>query len=372
MAATSEPNKIFYLESLRGIAALSVAIYHFNTGSMLNNAFTRNAWLMVDFFFVLSGFVISLNYQDRIKNFADLYNFQTRRFLRLYPLHLLTLLIFLGLEITKYLAQTKLNLTANFPAFSLNNAYSFSTNLLLIQSFVNERLTWNYPSWSISAEFYTYALFGLITLLFAKQKILFVGISVIISLSAFYFLITNGMNPAQSGVLRCLYSFFLGVLCFNIHKHLLVRLNNFYSYFLLVICIFSVIYAQGEQAFSSILIPVLFMLFILCLVTSTDQNKLKYFLRHKILIYIGTISFGIYMLHAAVWWIATQLLRFAFKAPTFVDHEGVVKVAFNNPITSNLILIAGLLLVIFLAHLSYKFIEMPINELRHKLSKPTS
>ena len=43
--------KLVVLESLRGVAAISVAFFHFNTGSIFNNGFTNNAWLMVDFFF---------------------------------------------------------------------------------------------------------------------------------------------------------------------------------------------------------------------------------------------------------------------------------------------------------------------------------
>ena len=70
-----EVKKIFYLESLRGLAALSVAFYHFDIGSLLtNNAFVKNSWLMVDFFFVLSGFVIALNFQSKIYNFTDVIN----------------------------------------------------------------------------------------------------------------------------------------------------------------------------------------------------------------------------------------------------------------------------------------------------------
>ena len=78
-----QKNKIFYLESLRGLAAISVAIFHFDNGSFLNNSFTKNGWLMVDFFFILSGTVISLNYQEKIQTFSDILKFQFKRFLRL-------------------------------------------------------------------------------------------------------------------------------------------------------------------------------------------------------------------------------------------------------------------------------------------------
>ena len=89
------------LESLRGFAAVSVALFHFNVGSSFNNSFTNNAGIMVDFFFVLSGFVIALSYMEKIKNCNDLVSFQKKRFWRLYPLHMVMLLIFVLLEFIK-------------------------------------------------------------------------------------------------------------------------------------------------------------------------------------------------------------------------------------------------------------------------------
>ena len=56
--------KLNHLESLRGIAAITVVLFHWEVNSILNNNFTKNGWIMVDFFFVLSGFIIAYNYQN--------------------------------------------------------------------------------------------------------------------------------------------------------------------------------------------------------------------------------------------------------------------------------------------------------------------
>ena len=130
--------KLLFLESLRGIAALSVAIFHIkdvSTSPITDNLFIENSDTMVDFFFVLSGFVIAYSYLDRITNIKSLINFKIKRFLRLYPLHFITLLGFLVIEIAKYILETYSGIPSNVDPFSTNNFYSFVSNLFLFHSF---------------------------------------------------------------------------------------------------------------------------------------------------------------------------------------------------------------------------------------------
>src|SRR3569832_1450988 len=86
MASFAETTKIHFrvLDSWRGIAALLVALFHLNLYSAIYPLdFVRNAYLFVDFFFVLSGFVITYSYGDRLKPPGDLGAFALRRFGRL-------------------------------------------------------------------------------------------------------------------------------------------------------------------------------------------------------------------------------------------------------------------------------------------------
>ena len=125
---------------------------------------------MVDFFFALSGFVIALNYQERLSSFDDVVTFQRRRFFRLYPLHVLMLALFIGIEIAKYAAENIAGLAANNPAFSTNDANAFFSHLFLMQGLFGDGLTWNHPSWSVSTEFFTYIIFAVLTLTLAKRR----------------------------------------------------------------------------------------------------------------------------------------------------------------------------------------------------------
>ena len=80
--------KIKYLESLRGLASFFIVILHAGIfAPILKIDFIINGYLFVDFFFILSGFVIAYNYLNKLKDRNQFLFFIKRRFLRLYPLH---------------------------------------------------------------------------------------------------------------------------------------------------------------------------------------------------------------------------------------------------------------------------------------------
>ena len=83
------------LDSWRGVCALLVAATHFHIDShVYTNAFLRHAGLFVDFFFVLSGFVITHAYGRKLASPDNVREFVIRRFGRLWPLHAVMLLLF--------------------------------------------------------------------------------------------------------------------------------------------------------------------------------------------------------------------------------------------------------------------------------------
>jgi peptidoglycan/LPS O-acetylase OafA/YrhL len=166
--SVKKKNKIFVLESLRGIAAICVALYHYPSSSFL---YFKHGHFAVYFFFVLSGFVISLNYADKINNFKDLVNFQKKRFWRLYPTHFFVLLVIFLIQILKYFAVNYFEFKSGQIAFGdWYTLKDFVANLFLIQAIFNYFyvFSWNGAAWSISTEFYVYIIFGMV-LLFALQ-----------------------------------------------------------------------------------------------------------------------------------------------------------------------------------------------------------
>src|SRR5579871_5277008 len=105
--ATGTTRGFFYpLESLRGLAALTVVIYHAVWNNPITSlSFFQNGALMVDFFFVLSGFVIFHSYGRKLGSWSQIGRFLWLRLGRLYPLHLAFLLVFFGFEVAKWLAE---------------------------------------------------------------------------------------------------------------------------------------------------------------------------------------------------------------------------------------------------------------------------
>jgi len=362
-----ENNKILPLESLRGVAAIAVALYHFKINSYFDVTFIKNSWLMVDLFFVLSGFVIALNYQGRIHSIKSVCNFQIQRFLRLYPLHFIMLFVFLGIEILKYLFEVYFNLISNSGSFEKNNITSFFANIFLLHNFIVEERTWNYPSWSVSAEFYTYLLFSVVVLFFKKAKFILAFSFLIVIFSCIYLNMNEMVTAPMVGPVRCIFSFFIGLICCNIFNHYRNSIKFKSSFpaavFLLLCSMLMSMITINTYTKGAALVPILFAATVLVLAFTSKHSYLSKILSNEKLVYLGTISYGIYMIHAAVWYVINQLLRFVVAVPTKITGEGTV-IFIESRLASSLIIILGMMLIILLAHLSYKYIETRFNSYR--------
>lgn len=166
--------EIPYLTPMRGIAAMCVAARHviLVTPSLAfldqaTNLFFR-AYLWVDFFFVLSGFVLAHAYGKLFASGADRASFARfvkARFARIYPLHLFMLLGFLG-----FAALRSGLIGAPVFAEPQRTLEGFLLSLALLQSMgLLDDYTWNFPAWSISVEWYSYLLFPFLATRLTKK-----------------------------------------------------------------------------------------------------------------------------------------------------------------------------------------------------------
>src|SRR5882757_166487 len=96
-AVQAPQSRYLVLDGLRGVAAFAVILDHVPE-AMVNGALPGRA-LSVDFFFVLSGFVLAHAYANRLETNLTPLNFMRLRLIRLYPLYLLGVMIALPLSL---------------------------------------------------------------------------------------------------------------------------------------------------------------------------------------------------------------------------------------------------------------------------------
>ena len=122
------------LDSWRGICALGVAIFHLDLAGPGVLAAPIKGYLFVDFFFVLSGFVISAAYGDRIIERGEFVRFILRRFGRVYPVHFAVLMACASLVAFTLLAAPSRASGEPLISADATSLSSLVTNLLLLHS----------------------------------------------------------------------------------------------------------------------------------------------------------------------------------------------------------------------------------------------
>ena len=166
-------SRITKLDGLRGVFSLMVLFFHYRENMLpdmiYNNFFIRESYLFVDFFFVLSGYVIALNYHN-LSDFTSLKIYLRKRFLRLYPLLLFTTLIAFGFSFASYVTIIITpNLLETLSVNMKEEFFYFLDTILLTNStpILGPTAEMNTPSWSISSEFIAYTFFGVLALCFS-------------------------------------------------------------------------------------------------------------------------------------------------------------------------------------------------------------
>lgn len=348
-------SKITELESIRGLAAIIVVLFHIpKWNKVLEFEFINNGYLMVDLFFVLSGFVIFSAYSNNINSNRDLIKFQMLRFGRLYPVHITFLIIFILFETLKYAAKFRFNIEFNSDPFSKFNIYSIIENALLIHAIgpTGNELSFNYPSWSISVEFYTYFLFGLIILYLKNYRILI--FTAIASISVI--LLNTGYTFGSLYLLKCLSGFFIGCLTSECAK----KINfSFPSYLSFIIFITIIFFLQNKPKYQfDVSIYFLTSMLILSLINSKN-GILNKILNFKLFTFLGRISYSFYMSHAIILIFIDVFLRILSNKSVITNLEGILitQLSLSESIAATLLLLIS---VVIISYFVYNFIEKPM------------
>ena len=340
------------LTGARGIAAWFVVLYHlrFSLGvspSMMD--VLAKGYLAVDFFFVLSGFVIWLSYVDRIRTrrWAAVPDFLMRRIARIWPLHLVMLAFAVALA--------GLLFVTGRPADPRFDFADLPAHIFLVQNWRGYgSLDWNDPAWSISCELFAYLLFPLLALSIDWRRLptwAIIGatslvIAVLASIMALRGLTTLGQFIPQFGLLRCTAEFTCGtaVAALWLRYRQAPRLPFILASVVAIIA-FATFVSGAVVEMASIPATFVALVLALALTANVPGNPLA----GRALVYLGDISFATYLSHSLLW-----------KAYKLVFVRDVSAV----PIPT---MIAFLLLVLAASVFLYHLVERPAQRWLNKL-----
>jgi peptidoglycan/LPS O-acetylase OafA/YrhL len=361
---TGRPQFFGGLESMRGVAALLVVLYHIEWQNPLTHRLLiQNSYLMVDLFFVLSGFVICHNYRRLIGTTADIARFMWLRLGRLYPLHLFFLLGFLGIEILKYVGELHFGLIPHQShAFSVNTPSAFIANLFLLQPFFSfSNKTFNAPSWTIGVECYTYFLFALVALVARGKKEISLVSGLLVLSAAFLLNFFNGGEYARAAAgwtfLRCIFGFFLGVLAYQVYDSHHLKISRWSAGLEtgLVVLLAAFLSFKQNPRWDSAVLPI-FALLVIAVAASPLKRAhgvISNILNSTPLRWLGKVSYSIYMTHLVVVILMSRTLMLVQRKLTPNIHDTVL--------TSSIGLVFVLLtiiLVLIASRFTYQWIEL--------------
>ena len=305
------------LNLTRAFSAFSIAIWHFqllipmgnlNEISIQDYPFPRvlgflytHGFLAVQLFWVISGFVISKAYMTKTWKPRS---FLQNRFARLYPLHLLTLLIVATLQ------HAYRNLQGEYAICEFQDTYHFLLNIFFIPAIgLEEGCSYNAPIWSVSVELISYFAFAI--LLTLGGKITTTKLAIINCLTLIL-LIFNPVN-LPTHILECGFFFFAGVSLYALQSDSM-KFPSYAIVFLLFFLLFkSVKIKLGTLEITESSIPwVLFFGTILVLQDWVNKKLPIWKSLRKVSQRLGDLTYSSYLLQyplILIWLLVCRIFR---------------------------------------------------------------
>jgi peptidoglycan/LPS O-acetylase OafA/YrhL len=348
------------LTSLRGLAAIWVMFFHVDViifyrelGSLIphdTSGIITKGYLWVDFFFILSGFIICHVYGEvltnNFMNWPTVRSFLWARFSRVYPLHIFTLLLLMPFAILFPIISPSV-VDGSWTTFFAWSA--IWDNLVLINAMNQHNyLSWNIVAWSIGAEWWTYvAAIFILPLVYQKRnfQIFALAFLAIASLCWMVYFKKNLDITFDYGFFRCLAEFFLGAVVYQLYLKSIWKIGFSKNAVFLVLILLLVLIFHFK--WNDLLVIPIFCFLILASVY--NGGHVKRILESRFPSYLGKISYSIYMMHGfwfMVFWYCLPYLKTNY---TILQLEVWMKVIY-------VLLFLGLTLIS--AHFTYQFVEL--------------
>ncbi|MEP9368097.1 acyltransferase [Xanthobacter sp. VNH20] len=361
------------LDAWRGICALLVVLFHFCfvfVSPLMAAPIVSNAFLFVDFFFVLSGFVVCHAYRDRLGDAPSWRAFVVRRFGRLWPLHAAMLALFIG-----FIALVNVLPHPERFTFTLGpseySAIAIPIHALLLNAVDLHGMAWNAPSWSIGAEFYTYLLFGAVCVLALRRLSLAAAVLVVASIGLLALVSPTYMNStADFGLFRCVAGFFTGVIAYRLHEkwgdRRLPLATAWEVGIVALVALFVIRASHGPDAVRALSLAAPLAFAAAVLVFAREQGAVSRLLRARPFAALGRWSYSIYMTHQLVLmaaaflaWTIARATGFALEQEVMVEGHAKTLYDLGGLWQSHAALAGVLAAVLALSALTYARIEEP-------------
>ena len=371
--AEASVHRFAVLDALRGVAALVVAAEHLNArGPLFGQAFFHNGLFFVDFFFALSGFVIAASYADKLRSGFPPQRFLWLRVWRVWPVHLLVLGLYLAIELGG------LNGRAAFGPE--REVWQFFVQLVLLQSVIVGALySWVLQSWSISVELVQYATAALLWRV--RPHWWWQGWLALALIAALAMAFASEPIGLYHKLLRGFSGFGLGVCAFAAWQRWGSRLElasgrmmTLLEFACVLAIIASVQTAGDDPVFGLYALGFAFTV----LIFAAERGAISRLLRRRLALFLGTISYSIYMVHTLI---ESGLASLAARAAGALGQGGVFVITGNanrptlDPalgLWADLFSAALLFAVVLAAWLVFRLVEDPVRQWSRRQLAPSA
>lgn len=186
-------------------------------GLFLGSALVRQGAYLVDFFFVLSSFVIAANYGDRLRDGFSLGRYMLLRLGRVWPLHLAVLGFLVAAKLASF-ALFPETYPGGEPSYGDRSLEKLFYAVFLLHGWQYDN-GWHAVSWSISIEVFLYLFFALAWRFLGRW-----GLAVAVAGIAYGCAVRWGLAPGNSGVVRGLLGVSAGVVAWHVYRRYLSEL----------------------------------------------------------------------------------------------------------------------------------------------------
>jgi peptidoglycan/LPS O-acetylase OafA/YrhL len=297
------------LDGLRGVAAIAVLLFHIFEAFTLDpyEKIVNHGYLAVDFFFVLSGFVIGYAYDDRWKKMS-FGSFFKRRLVRLHPMVVMGMV--LGALLFYFGAYPEFPLIADIPVWKL--LLYMLLGMLLIPTPPStdirgweEMYTLDAPCWSLFYEYIANILYGLFIRKFSTKVLavlVFLAACVTIHLTLSTGDVGGGWtftgHHVRIGFTRLIYPFFAGLLLYRLGK--LTHLKNAFLWCTLLLVVVFFMPRLGDHEhfwlngiYEAVVIILVFPLIVY--LGASSEVKGKY--ASRVCKFLGDMSYPVYIVN---------------------------------------------------------------------------